>query len=381
MISSRPGRWKKCSNRHRRSAQACHGLPAWASILVVASTLVILVTLLVALIGSSISKFNSKLPDYQARVEQEVARVEGWWDARSESFRTWFDELTDGNSRGQDENKSNEQAPVDAVPIAQPIGQPIDQQGTATSKTAPWTNAQSIFSFVSGTLTSLAGVLSNAFLILITVIFMLLEAATFPAKIRAMPGDSSQSLDNLDKIVATINQYMAIKTLTSLLTGVLIAAWLTFFGVDFALLWGLLAFLLNYVPNIGSILAAVPAVLLAFIQLGAGGAAWVGLGFVLVNTLIGYAIEPRFMGKGLGLSTLVVFVSLVFWGWALGPVGMLLSVPLTMTAKITLESNEETRWIAILLGTESDASAAVALAGPDSVEELIDIDQPPAPSS
>ena len=76
-------------------------------------------------------------------------------------------------------------------------------------------------------------------------------------------------------------------------------------------------------------------------------------GFIVVNVAIGSIIEPRFMGRGLGLSALVVFISLVFWGWVLGLVGMFLSVPLTMTAKIALESHEDTRWIAVLLGPET----------------------------
>jgi predicted PurR-regulated permease PerM len=111
-----------------------------------------------------------------------------------------------------------------------------------------------------------------------------------------------------------------------------------------------MAFFLNYVPNIGSIIAAVPAVLLALVQLGLGSALLVAAGYLVINIVIGSLLEPRFMGKGLGLSTLVVFLSLVFWGWVLGPVGMLLSVPLTITVKLALDSKQETRWLGVLLG-------------------------------
>ena len=120
-------------------------------------------------------------------------------------------------------------------------------------------------------------------------------------------------------------------------------------GVDFAILWGLVAFLLNYVPIIGSIIAAIPAILLALIQLGVAPALLTCLGYVVVNVIFGSILEPRFMGRGLGLSTLVVFLSLVFWGWILGPVGMILSVPLTMIVKIALESSDDTHWIAVML--------------------------------
>jgi predicted PurR-regulated permease PerM len=142
---------------------------------------------------------------------------------------------------------------------------------------------------------------------------------------------------------------MSIKTSTSLLTGVLVSSCLWLIGVDYPVLWGLIAFLFNYVPNIGSIIAAVPAVLLALIQLGPWAAFWTGLAYLLINTLVGNVIEPRFMGRGLGLSPLIVFISLVFWGWVLGPVGMFLSIPLTMTLKIALDSNQETRKFALLL--------------------------------
>jgi len=201
-------------------------------------------------------------------------------------------------------------------------------------------------------LTGLGGLLTNTLLILLTVVFILLEAAGFPAKLHAILKDPEHSYSHFDRFVENIKRYMAIKTITSMLTGVAIYIWLVVLDVDYPELWGVIAFFLNYVPNIGSIIAAVPAVLLALIQLGPGAALWTGAGFIVVNNIVGNIIEPRFMGKGLGLSSLVVFLSLIFWGWILGSVGMFLSVPLTMTIKIALDSREDTRWIAILLGPE-----------------------------
>ena len=211
---------------------------------------------------------------------------------------------------------------------------------------------KAVFRVVGKTLGGVGALLSNTFLILITVIFIVLEASSFPKKLKAISGDSNESLVNLQKIVSNIKHYMAIKTLVSIATGILIAIWLIILRVDYPWLWGMLAFFLNFVPNIGSIIAAVPPALLAFVQFGIVKLLLTALGFMVVNVMIGNIIEPRFMGRGLGLSTLVVFVSLVFWGWVLGPVGMLLSIPLTMTVKIALESKEDTRWIAILLGSD-----------------------------
>jgi predicted PurR-regulated permease PerM len=187
------------------------------------------------------------------------------------------------------------------------------------------------------------------------VIFILIEASSFPVKLHTIFGDEKNTLENFDEFIHTVKQYMAIKSWMSLATGIAVFILLVVIGVNYAVLWGLLAFFLNYVPNIGSIIAAIPAVLLALIQLGFVESVIVAAGFVIINLLVGNVIEPRFMGRGLGLSTLVVFLSLIFWGWVLGPVGMLLSVPLTMTAKIALDSREETRWIATLLGPEISA--------------------------
>ena len=202
-------------------------------------------------------------------------------------------------------------------------------------------------------LAGLGNVLSNAFLIFLTVIFILLEAASFPAKLYSAFGSSKMSMKNFDNFTANINRYMVIKTWMSLGTGVLVTIWLAILGVDYPVLWGLLAFMFNYVPNIGSIIAAVPAILLAFIQLGTTTAILAAVGYIAFSVIIGNVIEPRFMGRGLGLSTLVVFLSLIFWGWVLGPVGMVLSIPLTMTLKIALSSKEETMWISTLLGAAS----------------------------
>jgi len=110
---------------------------------------------------------------------------------------------------------------------------------------------------------------------------------------------------------------------------------------------------MNFVPYIGSIIAAIPAVTLALLDAGPVIALSVAAGFVAVNIVVGNVLEPRYMGKGLGLSTLVVFLSLLFWGWIFGPVGMFLSTPLTMIVKIALENDPRSRWISVLLSAQA----------------------------
>ena len=185
---------------------------------------------------------------------------------------------------------------------------------------------------------------------MILVVFILLELSSFRKKIRI---NSTSALIQVDQVVNNLNRYFAIKTVISFFTGVFITIAMTIVGVDFPILWGALAFLLNFIPNIGSIIAAIPAVLLALIQLGTLEAIIVAVIFTIVNFTIGSIAEPKLMGKNLGLSTLIIFVSLVFWGWVLGTVGMLLSIPLTMTLKIILDSRKSTRWIGVMIGDEN----------------------------
>ena len=203
-------------------------------------------------------------------------------------------------------------------------------------------------------LSGLGAVLTNSFLIIITMVFILLEASSFQAKLQKAFGDVSDTMSKYQSFADGVKRYMMIKALVSFGTGLVVALWLMVLGVDFPLLWGLLAFLLNFVPNIGSIIAAVPAVLVAYLQLGVSQAVLAAVGYLVVNLVAGNVIEPRYMGRGLGLSTLVVFLSLVFWGWVFGPVGMVLSVPLTMTVKLALEGNEGGRWLAVMLGPEPE---------------------------
>lgn len=208
---------------------------------------------------------------------------------------------------------------------------------------------QQALGFAGNALASFGNVLTNGFVILLTAIFILAEATTFPRKLRAVLANPERDLPHFERFAANVNRYIAIKTSVSVATGIFVGFSLWIIGVDYPLLWGVLAFLLNYVPNIGSILAAIPPMLLAGVQLGAGGIVATAAVFLVVNVVMGNVVEPRFMGRTLGLSTLVVFLSLVFWNWMLGPVGMLLSVPLTMTVKIALEANPSTEWIAHLL--------------------------------
>jgi predicted PurR-regulated permease PerM len=173
---------------------------------------------------------------------------------------------------------------------------------------------------------------------------------------RAALGSPDADLDRFSKAAREIQKYLGLKTAISAVTGLLIGAWVAVLGLDFALTWGFLAFLLNFIPNIGSIIAAAPAVLLALVQLGLAKAILVAAGFVVVNVVLGNLVEPQLMGRTLGMSTLVIFLSLVFWGWLWGPVGMFLSVPLTMILKIGMENSRDLKPVAIMLDSTRAAT-------------------------
>lgn len=285
-----------------------HGLSTIFAVAVVLVGTIFFETGVALILGKSIAQFNQAMPEYQARLSAIIQGVINW-------LGTYDIDLSDSG-------------------ISEAL------------------NPSLVLNFANTFMAGLGSTLSNLLLIMFTVFFMLLEIRQLPSKIEAIDKiNGGTLLQKCSTILESTKQYIALKTLTSLLTGVLITGGLYLIGLDFASLWGFLAFLLNFIPNIGSVLAAAPAVLLACLQLAPMEIAVVIVLYLLVNMVVGNVIEPTVMGQKVGLSTLAVFMSLIFWGWLLGPVGMLLSIPLTMVIKYTADANDQTRWLAILLAS------------------------------
>ena len=291
-------------------------VPSFLAAMIIVSAIMLVMAVVGTILGSSIAEFTAALPGYQARLDVIVDRV----------FEFIVEHLNGDTSM---------ESLADMVDPGWAMG------------------------LVAGILNSLKDVLTNTFLIIFTMIFMLLEASSVGTKLKAAFGRSAETLEGPRVFLQNLGRYLGIKTIVSFATGICAGLLTWGLGLDFPLLWAMLAFLLNYVPTIGSIIAAVPAVLLALVQLGPGAASATAIGFAGINVVFGNIIEPRLMGYGVGISPLVVFLGLVFWGWVFGPVGMLLSVPLTMTLKLALESDPRTRWVAILIGSERDAQYAL----------------------
>lgn len=294
-----------------------HRVPSIVAALLVLILIMLVLAVAGTIVGASIAEFTAALPSYQARLDLLVERL----------LRLAATHMDDGRTI----------------------------EGLSDIVDAGWA-----MGLVANILNALRDVLTNTFLILFTMVFILLEASSVQTKVLAAFGRRAETFENATLFLNNLGRYLGIKTLISIGTG--LSAWLltSIIGLDFALLWGMLAFLLNYVPTIGSIIAAVPAVLLAVVQLGVGEATATAIGFIGINIVFGTIIEPRWMGYGVGISPLIVFTGLIFWGWIFGPVGMLLSVPLTMTLKLALESDSRTRWVAILIGSERDAEHELA---------------------
>jgi AI-2 transport protein TqsA len=281
------------------------GVPNALAVAAIVLGLLVTASLLMVFVGRSLNTLAQQLPVYQERFAQLITQVSAWL-----------------NNLGVDMTKT-----------------PLTDYVTPSK----------VMSLVYFGLSVLRGLFTNMFLILLTVLFILLETSGFSRKLMAAFPDPERTLGHFKTITGNVNRYMGLKALFSLATGVSLWILLAVIGVDFAGTWGLLAFFLNFIPAIGSFIAAIPAIIWALVQLGLSSALLTALAYLVINITVGNFLEPKFMGRKLGLSTLVVFLSLIFWGWVLGPIGMVLSVPLTMIAKIALATNEDTRWIAVML--------------------------------
>lgn len=220
-------------------------------------------------------------------------------------------------------------------------------------------NPGELVDILGATLKSALSILSRLVLVLFVVAFMLVEATTLRGKLRQVFSDRKE-LTALHDAMHEVKGFLVVKLGTSATTGVAVGLWCKYLGVDLALLWGVIAFLLNFIPTVGSIIAAVPPVFLALILHGPGTALAVMGGYLVVNALIGSLLEPRLLGDALGLSPLVVFLSMLAWGYLLGPVGALLSGPLTMFLKNYLLHTEDLQWVAVLLGPAPEGSASAS---------------------
>lgn len=291
-------------------------VPHWLAVTLLFLMIVLIFLFLFGLINSSIREFNESMPEYKILLAERLKDI----SALAQKWR---------------------------IPLT------VDSD-TLLEKFDP----SAIMNFARSLLVNFSNVVSNAFVLILVVIFMLLEAPTAKHKFALVFSQDTLNVEeeerNLDLVLDGVIRYLGIKTVVSLTTGGCVYILLELMGVQYAVLWATLSFLFNYIPNIGSIIAAIPIILQALLLNGFSTGFGVAVGVISINMVIGNIVEPKLMGRTLGLSTLIVFLSLLFWGWLLGTVGMLLSVPLTMAIKIALEASPRTMRYAALLGDISE---------------------------
>ena len=319
------------------------GFPRWVAVVVA-----VLVDLAVlfgfgGLVGGSLGEFYERVPVYQERLTQLSTDAAIWMDHQG------FDIDPDTVARG------------------------VDQVG--------------VMDLVADLFQRVWALGSKALLVALLVLFMLVEVGPWRTKMAYVLHKPTLDLPRFARAAREVQTYLVVKSGLSVVTGGLCGGWVFICGVDFPLLWGLLAFFLNYIPTLGMFIATIPPVVVALIQFGPGSAILVLAGYLVINFTLGNFVEPRIMGRALGLSPLVVFLSMVFWGLLWGPIGALVAVPLTMVIKILLASTEDLRWAAVLLGSsewleqarrewedpfEAEARRSILPPEPDEVEPEAD---------
>jgi predicted PurR-regulated permease PerM len=290
-------------------------LPKFIRIMIIIAFVTALIFMLGKLVSMNVKQFQAQLPDYEVKFWEYAGNILAHFDISQEQGKEMFDAFL-----------SN-----------------FKQKRLSSLGGIVQTLSGSFFSFMG-----------NLLWVLLFMVFILAEREAFTKRLVNKLGQerSTPILESMDHINAAIQQYLGLKTLVSLLTGVLVAVILWLFGVNFALLWGTLVFILNFIPTIGSIVATAPPIAITLFQYGSiSKTLLVAAILIAVQVAVGNILEPKIMGRGLNLSPLVVLLSLIFWGWVWGIPGMLLSVPLTAALRIAMEQIDSTRTAAALISS------------------------------
>jgi AI-2 transport protein TqsA len=287
------------------------GAPDWLALFITIALVILGILGLIALVGVSVGNLVATLPQYQDSLQGQI-----------EALQATLGRLGLGNSQLHALLGQNDSSRI----------------------------LSSVGSFLGGILASLSGLVT----MLMVLIFFLLGARSLVTKLSTGFPAGNPTLARFRGLARDLREYVRITTWINFLVGLVNTAFLFVLGVDYALLWGLLSFLMGYIPNVGFWIALIPPFLLALLEFGAARALIVLAGYVLINGGVQNFLQPRMMGAGLNLSPLVVILSLFFWGWVLGPMGALLAVPLTMIVKeVFLDAYDDTRGLSELMSAES----------------------------
>jgi predicted PurR-regulated permease PerM len=294
---------------HRR------GLPGWLAYTLVVLGVITIGLVFILFLAVSISQLSSALPTYQNLIDERLSGLEQW--------------LAQYKLQIEDVFKLS------------------------------WFNPENILKTLLAFVQVLLGAVSNIGFTLLVFIYMLASAANFSIRLRHGLADNMPLLQRFSDVSHSIGTYLLIKSWLGAMTALLQVILMWVLGVDFAVLWGVLSFLFNFVPNIGFYIALIPPVLLSLITLGLGKTVILIVGYILINNLFDILVAPRYLGKGLDLSTLVTFLAVVFWAWVLGLIGAFMALPLTvMVKKLVLESFSDTQLLAKLISSGTNEQSA-----------------------
>jgi len=289
------------------------GLPGWLALVLTILAVVAALAVVILLVVVSIGQLSAQIPTYAAQIEARQAELAA--------------------TQVSEEAPSTPQDIVQAA-LAQLQGLLTAQQLNDTSQSVVRAVAESV---------------AMVFLTLLIFAFMMSAAITLPGAARLGLDPGSDMVRRVAEYTKDVRQYMVTMTIINFLVGLGDTILLYIIGVDFAILWGILAWILGYIPSVGFWLALIPPVLMAWAQYGLQTALLVFIMYVLINGGVQNIVQPKMMGDSLRISPVVVFVSFFIWGWLLGGIGAILAVPLTMVILSVLDSFESTRWLAILL--------------------------------
>lgn len=284
-------------------------VPGWLANTLVVLGVVAVGLLLIVFLAASIAQLTSAIPEYRALLDSEFARFEAW--------------LASQGLESADVLKLDFFRPSRLI--------------------------QLVLSFLTG----LLGAVGNIGLTLFIYIYMLAGATSFSRKLKQGLSHRPRLLNKILGYGQSVSLYLLIKGWLGAMAAIGQTILLLVLGVDFAVLWGVLSFLFNFIPNIGYVIALIPPLLLALLNLGIGPAIVVFIGYALINNFFDMVIGPRFLGKGLDLSTLVTFLAVIFWTWILGPIGAFLALPLTVMLKtLVLETFPDSAILAKVISAD-----------------------------
>ena len=221
---------------------------------------------------------------------------------------------------------------------------------TANIKDAVSLDIRSLMSVVLSGATSFAEGLMFIFFAAVTTFFMLLELPKILIRGEKIFGKDTDSLRKVSQMTQYIIDFLVVRTETNAIHGLLFGSFLTIMGVHGAILWGLLTFLLGYIPYFGLIIAAIPAIFFAWLQFGLPGAVAVIVAICILNLVVENPVYSFLAAKKFDIPAIIVVLSVIIWGWLLGLVGMFFAIPLTLLLIMVIESSEDLRWINTLMG-------------------------------